>query len=282
MTRDAPELSAGPSRAGYHRLSLWLVCKRKFGLRYREGLVPLLTREPLALGSLLHIARMHHYRGMAGLPAIDPIEAMRQAPARIAWVFDRARRIWEGYRLWAASADRFKVLSVEEEYEVRIGGQLFTARLDLVYQGTDGRVWVDDLKSTGGKVETHHHEWDDAGQMAMIDVLARAVLPGVFGIPYGGITITSVCTAAQFAAARAPLRVPPSWRASVLHAAGEGLAEIAADRRDAMGLPPNPEACMDRWGPCDYRAVCRMGLVESALAEFDRAGVEPLVESAGR
>ncbi|MDP3772890.1 MAG: PD-(D/E)XK nuclease family protein, partial [Gemmatimonadales bacterium] len=234
------------------------------------------------LGSLLHVARMHYYRGQAGLPALDPVEAMRQAPGRIAWVFDRARRIWEGYAKWAPVADRFKVLSVEEEYEIRIGGNLFTARLDLVYQGTDGRVWIDDLKSTGGNVEKHHYEWDHAGQMAMIDVLGRAVLPAVFGVPYGGITITSICTASTFAAARAPLQIAPAWRASVLEAAREGLAAIANDPRAAWDLPPNPEACMDRWGPCDYRDLCTRGPTEAALAEFDQAAVETLVEGAGR
>ena len=114
-------ISAGESSFGYHRAATLQLCQRRYAFRYGLRLEPHRTADAPALGSLLHIAMMHHYRRLAGFDALEPIEAMRQAPSRIAHQFARAQEVWPRYVEWAHTEDaNFKVLDVEREYSAKV------------------------------------------------------------------------------------------------------------------------------------------------------------------
>lgn len=268
MSSAAP--SASESRRGYHRLALLDTCRRKYGLRYGLGLEAATMPDAPALGSLFHLAAMHHYRALAGLEALDPVEAMRQAPASVAHQFAAAVRVWERYLPWAAGVDRGeRVLDVEREFSARLGGRFITARLDLVVE-RGGVIVARDHKTGGGNLAAEVRAYEESGQIALIDRIGAGVLPDLYGLPWGTVEINCVSTSgAEPVGYRAAVVPPRAWQRDVLESLKAQLAlagevEARADwgtEAGAFALGPSPEACKTRFkqGRCEFYGVCRTG-----------------------
>ena len=286
MTAAAPTpkpmgLSAAESSRGYHRVTTWDACARRYGFRYGLRLEAQRGADAPARGSLLHLALMHHYRALGGFDAEDPIEAMRCAPARIAHQYDSALDVWARYVAWAEVEDgEWNVLDVEREYAVRLGGRRITARVDLVVEDA-GRVIAVDHKSAGGKLQYVPREWENSGQMALLATIGAAVFPGMYGIPFGGVWVNAISTSGEAPVGlRARLQIEDAWRLSVLAGLASRLRELDliestpgwGTEAGVFGLDVSPEACRDRWGRCDYYDVCRAGpkALRSAHLPFDR------------
>ena len=288
-------ISAGESSFGYHRAATLQLCQRRYAFRYGLRLEPHRTADAPALGSLLHIAMMHHYRALAGFDALEPIEAMRRAPARIAHQFARAVEVWPRYVEWAHTEDAaLTVLDVEREYSAKVWGRMITSRLDLVVQS--GRsVRIIDHKSAGGELRYVAQSYADHGQMCVEEAIGESVLPEMYGLEWGGLYITAVSTSgAEPVALRSKVPVSRDWRGSVLESLGKVLyqAEMLHGRADwateggAFALPVNAEVCRDRWGKCPYYDLCREGpsYMDSSAFPFDSTidEVSALREGAGR
>lgn len=264
--------NSGESRRGYHRLATLAACKRKYGLRYGLGLEGAQQAPALALGSLVHLAAMHHYRRVAGQGVLDPIEAMRQAPESIAHQFTPAVAVWERYVQHVTDTgadDEMCVLDVEREFEARIGGRLITARLDLVF-ARDGQVIVMDHKTAGGDLASEIRAYEGSGQIALLDAIGAGAVAPLYGWPFAGVEINAVGTAKQDPPVVRRRVVPPrEWQADVVGALGGLLVEADAieartDWRTEAGvfvLAPAPEACKTRFrhGKCEFYDVCREG-----------------------
>lgn len=270
-------MNAGPSRAGYHKVATFMACPQRYAYAHVLGLQPARESEAIATGSLLHIARMHYYARIAGRSgAIDPVEAMRTAPARIAWCFERAAMAWPRYVEWAREADDFIVLDIEREYAVKVVGSLLTARIDLVYM-RDGRVWADDLKTTGGDPARVERIYEASGQVAVIWLIGARVLGELYAAvaPAGwaGVTLTGLTTAVANGSAcwRGVVRPELGWIDRVAVAIGRAWREVAVlETRDPWDWPVNAESChSERWGPCRWLVLCRHG--KAAIGEYVQA-----------
>lgn len=289
--------SAGESSRGFHRLITLQDCVRKYGFRYGLRLEPQRSTDAPALGSLLHIALMHrHLKAMGTNGAdLDPVEAMRRAPARIAHQFSKAVDVWNRYVPWADTEDAaWRILDVEREYEARIEGFRVTARLDLVAEYR-GQAIIIDHKSASGELASVIRGYEGTGQMAFEEVLGASVLPEMYGLPFGGVWLNAIGTAGQEPVAlRSRLQISRPWRDAVVDALGILLrhAESVESREDfgtdagTFDLPVSPEACWSRWGRCDYYDLCRDGIdaMPSSFFNFDRGADEATIlrESAGR
>jgi hypothetical protein len=228
--------------------------------------------------------------------ALDPVEAMRQAPARIAHQFTKATEVWRRYVPWADVEDRaWRILDVEREYEATIDGRKITARLDLVV-AAGGKVHIVDHKSASGDLAQTIRGYSSAGQMALEASIGATILPEMYSLPWGSLWINAISTSgAEPAALRAPLRVEENWRLAVIDSLGVLLrhAESVEEGRPdwpseacAFDLPVSPESCWSRWGKCDYYDLCRQGIagMRSSHFAFDRGGdqVSILREGSGR
>ena len=259
--------SAGESSFGYHRVTTFQTCKRKYAYKYLLRLeLPVMPRN-LAMGSMVHLALMHYYLRRAGhQDVIGPVEAMHGADARMAWIFQEAKDVVERYLRWAGGNDALAVLDVEREYEVNLGGRVLTARIDLTFEA-NGQVFVNDHKSTAGDVTKHHIEWSRRGQMATLDAIGASVFPAMYGLPYGGITITAISTqkVPEVDAIRSPLEIEPGWQETVLQGLAASLEEIDSfEKREVQPweYPIAPEACRGRYGWCEFLPLCRFGKAE--------------------
>lgn len=288
-------LSAGESKRGSHRLMTAMKCDRRYMARYIEMLDEATPGEPLALGSLFHLGAMHYYLAQRvggppeGFSLLDPIDAMRSAPARIVWAFDRAARVWARYVPWAKRNDRWEVLDVEREFTVRLAGQEVTARIDLcAYE--EGAVRFVDHKTAGGVLKNLYLDYEMSPQLALHEVIGEALCQEVYGRPFGGVWINAVSTrdGAGPVAWREPIRIEPLWRDAAIRALTQASNHAAAlEARVKLGalgfwdLDANPTACRGRYGWCTFRDLCLRG--PSAIREYVRVGdvVTALGEGAG-
>lgn len=283
---SAKQPSAAESSRGYHRVAVFDDCERKYGFRYGMHLEAKRMAPAPALGSLLHIALMHHYRARAGRDAEDPIEAMQNAPARIVHQFAKALSIWESYLPWAAEADKaIEILDVEREFAARINGRLITTRLDLVvamHIDREHRVIAIDHKSTSAPLAVEIRRQGDTGQLALEDAIGRAVLPSTYGLPYGGTWVNAISTTgADPVADRGPVHIEPEWSRAVRASLGIKLGRLEwVEMRPewnlqagVFNLPVSPDACKGRFanGQCDYFRLCREGpsVLFSARSGFE-------------
>lgn len=285
MTATALQPSAGESRRGSHSLMTKLKCDRRYGFRYLEKLDEATPGEPIALGSMFHLAAMHYYlaRRQGGPPrgfqVLEPIDAMRMAPERIAWTFERAKRVWLLYEPWAKRKDHWTVLDVEREYEVRLGGKLFTTRVDLTaYNPVERVIDFIDHKTSGGQLNKLYLDYEMSAQLVMQDRVGHALVQSIYGVPFGGVWINTVSTReGPQVAYRQPLQFPRIWADGVAKSMTQASIDAATleERYVRENLTPwdlmaNPTACRGRYGWCQFRQLCLRG--DSALREYIRTG----------
>ena len=190
--------SHGASRRGWHRVADFLQCEQKWAYRHILKLTPREEPGARALGTLIHLALMWHYLAKMGRPGEVPEQALAAAPARVAFKYEQAVATFQAYREWAQS-EVIRVLDVEREFAVTMGGHLHTQRFDLVTAGPidapdDGKVYVVDHKSNARDIAVNAREFELSGQFAAADVVAGATFPEVYDRPYGGVLINAIAT----------------------------------------------------------------------------------------
>jgi hypothetical protein len=267
--------SHGASRRGWHRLSDWLVCPQKFAYRHRLGLIP--RREPpaRALGSLIHLGLMHHYLAEAGRPSLDPVSAMASAPQRIAFQFEKARATFEAY-LEETRHEEIRVLDVEREFAISVGGHLHTQRFDLVVAGPvdapdDGKAYVLDQKTTQRDIKINAREFELSGQFAAADLVAGLTFADAYERPFGGVLINAVATATNrdqtlgqrhlHQLRRSTLPILPT-----LISANNGIEAARAAGVDPWGHVRSYQ-CRQYGELCEYASLCLRG--RSAIADYE-------------
>ena len=264
-------INSGKSKRGYHRLATFSTCQKLYYYQEIAHLEPDVLGEPLALGTLFHAAAAAHYSGEA-----DPVETMRQMPERVSYMFVQAKRVWDRYVEYAEKHDDFRVVSVEEEFAIRLLGEEVTARLDLVVE-RHGALWIYEHKSTKQNVTYHPREWAGKGQPVLQDAIGRLVLPEVFGIPYGGLIINAVDATGAAAQVvnreRVDDRFTSPWRDTVLMGLANTARQETAAREERgtdalVWMGGNAEACMTKWGVCSHRALCLNGEAHAAMHGF--------------
>lgn len=212
---------------------------------------------------------------------IDPFEAMRQAPPRIAHQYERAAEVLNAY-MSANSQDDLRVLAVERELQAKVGGHLYTQRADLI-ASIGGSAVIIDHKSTGGSVSTLPAEYEVSGQMLGYEILGRALLPSLYGRPFGGVMANLIGTKPPYKSQRHWVRVDPGMLDQWAESMAEVNGMIAWDEsRSPWQYRRNFETCMGRYGMCQYLTLCKRG--KFGLNEYEariEAEVPADVPSAG-
>ena len=282
MTSTPYYVTGGPSAAGASRLDTAERCLRLYAYKYRMGLYRSGSAAQ-GVGSLIHAGLAQHYARMGaaqpggidldGVTFTDPERiatweqgvmqaalggdseghAVRTAKDTIAGYIDHYRN------------DRFRVLHVEGLYSVSIPDPArgveypFTARVDLVTEGPDGKVYLWDHKSTG-RIEGKHAT---AYSMSIQIVGHRWLAQQAYGAKFGGYVLNMIQTQGS------RFERPPILAAPALVAAFPATV-IARERRladlEAAGTAPMdyPAAmcesiCVHRYGACPAIDRCCWG-----------------------
>jgi len=281
---DALKPSSGPSSRGFHRLALYAACPQKFVYSQLRHLEPLRMSEPLALGSMLHLALMHHYLAKMGRESLDPIEAMRSAPARMAYCFERAKSVFTAYREWSAIVDaQWDLLDVERQFEVNVAGSLYTQRADLVVRSkADSKVYLVDHKCLMSTSVATLPKWRLLdGQNYGYDLLGRALIGRYVyeNAVFGGVFLNLIKCSAPFAFKRHPLPISNRLREAFIDALAasiDGMDRVESRLVGSIGIPFEAERrglingiCQGRYDACEYTELCLRG--ESAMPSYQVA-----------
>jgi len=273
-------MQSSESRRGYHRLALYQTCPQAFSYRYNLGLESLRIAEPLALGTLVHLGLEHRYRLQLGQQVTEPIEAMRNAPARVACAFPRALEIYQAYaEHWRT--DPLRAVDVEREFELRVNGQVYTQRVDLVALLGERIVFVD--HKTSARVNSNTAQWETSGQFAGYELIARHLAQSIYGRPFGGVIVNLIATQPPYRFERLPITIMASFVDAMPIALARTYERINADaERDPWQYTRHMDACWGRYGACSYLSLCTRG--KFALDEYliARDEVTTIVEGAGR
>lgn len=269
MTSPLP--SAGPSRRGYHRVADYAVCPFRYAVKHLLHLEPPIASDAIALGSLGHIGLMHYYLARTGVTegVLDPIEAMRTAPARIAHQFARAAEIF-GYYVERYRSETLRVLDVEREFAVTVTDRkgvrhLHTQRADLVVD-LAGSVAIFDHKFEANVGPARMNVHCAEGQFVGYECIGRKLLPKLYGLPWGGVYVNGIRSVPPYGARDSFRRIPLAVPAERVRRFPAMIAELntAIDRdadelRDPYDYRRNFEACNGMRYGCDYTRLCDEG-----------------------
>ena len=265
-------LDAGPSPRGWHRLQLFLECPQRFAFRHRDGEK---VRDdshpspPLATGSLIHVGLAHHYARMqARQQGRDP-DAYYEPTDAVAALVTAKGEGWAPFMATAQHAveayiaqylsEKRTILHVEEVFEADFGGNLLTARVDLVFEDARGKVWFEDHKTTGRIDAKQPLFYAVSGQVLAYRWIGQAV----YGERFGGVSLNMVQTdGTKFA--RPGLDPAPALMARFPRVVVETEARIAAldaEGRACEDWPRSPTelVCYHRYGACDFIERCKWG-----------------------
>lgn len=272
-------ITAGASARGWSRLDTIGRCPRLFAYKYRLGLF----REGSAaqgIGTLVHAGLAQHYARIGaaqpggivieGRLFTDPADlvtgrdAIEQSSAGVPEAdVRRALDALDGYVAHYAGRDRFRVLHVEAVFSAEIHDQErslsypFTARVDLVTEGPDGKVSLWDHKTTV-RIETKHAvAYSMSGQ-----IIGHRWLAGmVYGDRFGGYTLNMIQTTTARFERPALLPAPALVRdfpATVIERERR-IADLAALAPDSYPLAVSELICVHRYGTCEAAERCRWG-----------------------
>lgn len=268
--------SSGPSPRGVHRLADWR-CRQEYAWRHILNFVPRQEPPGRALGSLVHIGQMYHWRGVLGLEHLDPVEAMRSAPPRVAYRFNDARELWRDWLEWErGERRREEILFVEQVWEARVRGETLTARVDLGVRA--GRMLVlRDHKTSGARTLGNvTKDWEMHSQMILLWALGKYVIAPKYKLDFGGVEIHHIGTSSGRGGERFGIRPVPMHVAMVkpcllsLAETAKEIDSVVNSGRDPWNYRRDHSACRDRrYGMCEYTALCRRG--RDAECEFDVA-----------
>ena len=185
-------LNAGPSERGWHGFETAARCPRLYAWQKVEGIQFPYT-DPLVRGSLFHMGLAHYYaqkkeeaEGRDPEFYYSPSDAVRLLAEKEAEKSDPNIAA-----LWTVAAPeiievvddyirhykhcRWKVIDVEKEMRANIplgdSTFLFTQRVDLIVEETDGRIWFVDHKSAYASRLKHSTNTSSLGSFLGIKLL---------------------------------------------------------------------------------------------------------------
>jgi hypothetical protein len=269
-------LDAGSSGRGWSWRSNLLRCVHRFALI--EAGYTGDDRDALLRGSLFHVGGAHYYarRQAKQLGAdpddyYDPLEAMERAcivePARRPFlpICEQALEAYE--RKWAH--DGHEILAVEHLVAMDIVGPTtgkvykHTARIDLITR-QHGKVWVWDHKTHGAPANSRKRTgFELSGQVIGLSWWARQT----YGLDFAGFIINLVrLDTKEIKMERFKPKIAP-YAQGMFPAVIEHSEEYLIWCRDRYGDDPDnwppilqeQGPCMDRYGACEFRSMCRWG-----------------------
>jgi hypothetical protein len=264
-------LETGPSPFGWHRYESFLRCPQLYAWGHEAPAEPEGdTGRALAMGSLVHVGIAHHYARMREVQhgrdpdvLFHPVDAVRELVARkredntYVECSGTAQDIVAQYLVRYAN-ERVKILHVEEVFTLNFDGAPLTMRVDLVWEGSDGRVYFVDHKTTG-RITTSHPRWYSmSGQFLGYRWAGRLA----FGERFGGAVCNLIQTDPKaITFARPNLSPVPGMLRKfpdTIREAWRRLQEIKSRNLPPTEWPAHPSehTCWTRYGACPAYARC--------------------------
>lgn len=155
-----PTPTDGPSPCGYHFLTEYQRCPRKWYIRNVLGLVPTRTKTPLVFGHAWHTGLETFLTGGSiddsVLQALNELQAKSSVLEKPEEFFMLAERLKDGLPQWARAFDEnylskgWLIQSVEDTRMVPIANDLtFSVRFDGTITDPEGRWYILEHKTTG-------------------------------------------------------------------------------------------------------------------------------------
>lgn len=281
-------INSGPSRRGWHRLELFLRCPQLWIYRYIIQAPYLVNAErmPLVRGSLGHVGLAHHYARMRAAQRgenpdsyYDVEEAMELVAPTFGDMGPDILPVARGavrFYCQKYATEQVKVLDVEREVEAQVrwngrGPYLFTQRIDLAYEGADGRVWIEDHKFVAQMRAKVPKRYTLSGQFQGLQWFGRAI----YGERFGGVRVNIIQVpnkdpvfGTDARVERIRLEPAPAMLErfpQLVCDAEEGIArlteEIESGRRSPYQAPAaaQEQVCQGPYGLCDAFEACRWG-----------------------
>ena len=278
---DAKLLTTGPSKRGWHRLQLAAECLQKYAWTYKAPQQPEAapkdsalfgTKSPaLSKGSLIHLALAHHYMRMKAVQEgtdpeewVEPLEAV-ELIARLNGATEYISllsRVYEAYvDHWEGEEWQMKILDVEVLFETRIMGKyLLTGRIDLMFEDLDGRIWVNDHKTSSRVTPEHKEFYALSGQLIGYQHLVRQK----YGARLAGMKLNLVQVSTEPKFERITLQRSPAFESNfeqIVVDIEESIERMETSGRTYDNWPKamNELTCKSRYSTCEFADQCRFG-----------------------
>ena len=270
MDDDRLIIFTGPSPRGWHRLQTFLECPQRYAWGELVGIGGVNENAPpLAKGTLVHLGLAQHYARMRETQQgrepdlyYNPTEAIDiMVEAKPHWheFGELAKTVVEAYKeRW--KNERLNVIAVEEMLEANIGGYRFTGRMDLVYEDSQGRVWIMDHKTTGHLSNKQKKFYSVSGQILGYRWLGHIT----YGDRFAGLRLNMIQHGGDFKFQRLDVEAAPRmysrWPQTVVDAE-EGIQRLMDSGRapDEWPMASSELVCYHRYGPCQYVEQCKWG-----------------------
>lgn len=262
---------------GPYRLDSFASCPQAEGFGYEARLTPLLSRDAMEIGSLVHAALAYHYgvkltQRPQWFVYTDPYQAVDQLAVALGRpdLIDLAKMIYAWYA-YQYQNDIWNPVLVEHQFQWNLGGEkFFTGRIDLIAEEYGDLVLIDHkIKGTLPRSTGYLLSMDR--QMMTNLVLARANGYDIKRVYINGITRGGKPT---------PLSTPAFGRFAVPISA-EAYSHFAQDTTyylaqreaikaafpDPMNRPRNTKACYGQF-KCEFIPLCEDG--PTRLVEYRR------------
>ncbi len=270
----------GPSKQGPHRVGAFDICPQLEGFGYELDLRPSMEKEATKIGVLVHVGLAYRY----GALLVQKPSWLVYPDGRYAiWICGQDRpdlahealRIYDAYcanwdpLIAGGAAVPFRPLLVEHQFEVGFGmpdgsSEPYTARVDLlaeVHLPTGREIWLIDHK-TGSKLSNH----TGTSYRADRQMLTGLALARAHNYPVNRVIINAISR--EYPQPRfARFEVPISHEAysrlgsDTAYVLGR-MNDVRKKFPDPNNRPRNYDACLRKYGRCDFWDICTNGQQE--------------------
>lgn len=258
--RDKPVVwPGGPSLQGPHRVGAFAMCPQLEAWSQELHLRPILEKPATFIGTLVHAGLAYRYAAqLAQRPEWfvykDGYEAINMLGATQPDMRDCALNMFAAYEEKYRN-DSWRAVLVEHQFVVHFpNGEPYSARTDLLVWD-DGEYVLVDHKSVGKLSGTIRGKYSTDRQMMTGLALSRAC-----GYDVRHIVINALTREMPFPNfKRYYIDVNPAAYASLGRDTLYTLDRMAEVRRqfpNPADRPRNWDACLTKWGFCDYFGLC--------------------------
>jgi hypothetical protein len=272
----------GSSKQGPHRVGAFDICAQLEAFGYELNLRPSIEKEATKIGTLVHVGLAYRY-GSQLATAHKPSWLVYPDGRYAIWICGQDRpdlaqealRIYDAYcahwdpLIASGVAPAFRPLLIEHQFEVGFAmpdgsSEPYTARIDLLAEvvlPTGRELWLVDHK-TGSKLTNH------TGTSYRAD---RQMLTGLALCRAHGFNVNRVIINAmsreypqpRFARFEVPISHEAYSRLGADTAyALERMNDVRKRFPDPNNRPRNYDACLRKYGRCDFWDVCTNGQQE--------------------
>ena len=266
-------IDAGPSRAGWSRLSKMLKCPRFYAL---DKTAERSASDALVRGSLMHIALAHHYAALKSVQHDEQVEYLtpedavkRYAAEAECELHDKwADKVIGTYHQYAMMypVPSWRIQGVEQVVETKVRDDVqdtsydYTARIDLIV-AHHGKHYFVDHKTSFAILPKTYNKYTLSGQFLGQQMIGREM----FGDDFGGVILNLIGWDDRKPVSSFKRKVLPYAERSVAHfpdtvkQAERMIAEF--EGRDPFHYPGahHDNACQTTYGPCSFFETCRLG-----------------------